>query len=151
MVEIPVGDDVVRLRGSMDRVEIGTDGRIHVVDFKTGKGKPTVAEIEQHAQLGVYQVAVAHGAVPGHDSSAGAELVHLRQELAKEPGLPVVQQQARPSPDEPFFADDLLRRSRDAVRFERFEATVNDRCPICPFQRCCPAQAAGDVTVEAES
>ena len=151
VVEIPVGDDVVRLRGSMDRVEVDADGHIHVVDFKTGKGKPTAAEIEQHAQLGVYQVAVGHGAVPGHDASAGAELVHLRQEFAKEPGLPVVQQQAPPSPDEPFFAYELLRRSRDAVRLERFEATVNDRCQICPFQRSCPAQAAGDQTVEAES
>ena len=151
VVEIPVGDDVVRLRGSMDRVEVGADGRIHVVDFKTGKGKPTAAEIEQHAQLGVYQVAVAHGAVPGHDTSAGAELVHLRQEFAREPGLPVVQQQDPPSPGEPFFAYELLRRSRDSVRLERFEATVNERCQICPFRRCCPAQAAGDQTVEAES
>ena len=151
VVEVPVGDDVVRLRGSMDRVEVDSDGRVHVVDFKTGKGKPSADEIEQHAQLGVYQVAVGHGAVAGHERSAGAELVHLRQELAKNPGLPVVQQQAPPDPDQPFFAYELLRRSRDAVRLERFEATVNDRCHICPFQRSCPAQAAGDQTVEAES
>lgn len=149
-VEVPVGDDLVRLRGSMDRVEVDAEGRLHVVDFKTGAGKPTGAELATHAQLGVYQLAVAHGGFPESDRSGGAELVHLRQELAREPGQPVVQRQPPPEPDRPFFAVDLLRRSRDTVREERFHATTNARCATCAFRRCCPA-VEGQATVGPEA
>jgi RecB family exonuclease len=147
VVEVPVGDDTVVLRGSMDRVELDAEGRVHVVDFKTGKNKPTVEEISQHPQLGVYQVAVLHGAVPGHTESGGAELVHLRKELKASPGMPVVQEQAAPEAGAPFFADALVRESRDAVRLERFSATLNQHCDRCPFRRSCPAQHDGGPTV----
>ncbi|WP_222706359.1 ATP-dependent helicase [Aeromicrobium terrae] len=147
VVDVPVGEDTVRLRGSMDRVEVDADGRVHVVDFKTGKNKPTVEEISQHPQLGVYQVAVLHGAVPEHTQSGGAELVHLRKELKADPGMPVVQEQDAPRDGEPFFADDLIATSRDAVRLERFAATLNQHCDRCPFRRSCPAQHDGGPTV----
>ena len=139
IVEVPVGDDVVRLRGSMDRVEVDGGGRVHIVDFKTGRGKPSKEELASHAQLGVYQVAVGHGAVPAGTVSGGAELVQLRQEFAATPGLPVVQAQLPPAPDEPFFAYELLRSSVDAVRAERFHATLNKYCTMCAFRRMCPA------------
>lgn len=139
VVEVPVGDDIVRLRGSMDRIEVDADGRVHIVDFKTGRGKPSKEELARHAQLGIYQVAVGHGAVQAGAVSGGAELVQLRQEFAAAPGLPVVQTQAAPTPDEPFFAYELLRSTVDAVRGERFHATVNSYCPMCAFRRMCPA------------
>ena len=151
VVDVPVGDDTVRLRGSMDRVELDSEGRVHVVDFKTGKGKPTADELADHAQLGVYQVAVVHGAVPEHAVSGGAELVHLRQEFKAAPGHPVVQVQDPPEPGVPFFADDLIRSSRDAVRLESFTATVNQHCDRCPFRRSCPAQHDGGPTVDEAS
>ena len=163
-VEIPVGDDVVRLRGQMDRVEVDTDGRVHVVDFKTGKSKPSVADLQVHPQMGVYQVAVEHGAfaeaapdarrsggavpdarrsggaVPDARRSGGAELVHLRQELASGPGLPVVQVQAPPVEGEPFFATELIARSAATLRAEQFAATTNRYCQMCSFRLSCPAQ-----------
>lgn len=140
VVEVPVGDDVVRLRGSMDRVEVDADGRVHVVDFKTGKSTPTKEEVARHAQLGIYQVAVAHGGVAAGDVSGGAELVQLRHEYASQPGWPKVQSQPPPDPDEPFFADELLRQSAESLRAERFPATTNRHCPNCEFRRICPAQ-----------
>lgn len=139
-VELPVGDDIVRLRGFMDRVEVDDAGRIHVVDLKTGNSKPSAAELAEHIQLGVYQVAVGHGAVPAGDVSGGAELVQLRQELAASPGLPVVQKQAPPDPNEPFFVYDQLRQARETIRTEQFAATPNARCDRCTFRKQCPAQ-----------
>ena len=139
VVEVPVGDDVVRLRGSMDRVEVDAQGRLHVVDFKTGAGKPSAADVAVHPQLGVYQLAVEHGGIADGERSGGAELVHLRQEFAAAPGLPVVQRQTSPDPAAPFFAYDLLRHARDVVRDEVFDATTNPRCATCAFRRCCPA------------
>jgi superfamily I DNA/RNA helicase/RecB family exonuclease len=139
-VELPVGDDVVRLRGSMDRVEVDGSGRIHVVDLKTGATKPSAAEVAEHVQLGVYQVAVGHGAVTEGSVSGGAELVQLRHERAANPGVPDVQKQQPPDPAEPFFVDDLIRQTRDTIRDEQFSATPNARCERCTFRKQCPAQ-----------
>ena len=150
VVEVPVGDDVVRLRGSMDRVEVDAEGRLHIVDFKTGASKPSAADLAQHPQLGVYQIAVGHAGFEAGDRSGGAELVHLRQELSAAPGHPTVQRQAPPDPEVPFFAYDLLRQSRDVVRHETFDATVNSYCARCAFRRCCPA-VEGQPTVGPEA
>jgi RecB family exonuclease len=143
-VDLPVGDDpngdTVRLHGFMDRVEVDGDGRIHVVDLKTGNTKPSAAEVAEHVQLGVYQVAVGHGGVPAGSVSGGAELVQLRHELSAQPGLPQVQQQSSPDPDEPFFVYDLLSQARVTIRGERFDAVPNSRCDRCTFRKQCPAQ-----------
>lgn len=139
-VELPVGDDVIRLRGFMDRVEVDGDGRIHVVDLKTSTTKPSAAEIAAHVQLGVYQVAIGHGALAAGTVSGGAELVQLRHEAAAAPGIPIVQQQPAPDPSEPFFVYDLLRQTRDTIRSEQFAATPNARCDRCTFRKQCPAQ-----------
>ena len=80
--EIDLGSDRVHLTGSADRVERDPDGRIRIVDFKTSKTAPTAADIALHDQLGVYQLAVQHGAfaaVAGEGARpGGAELVYLR-------------------------------------------------------------------------
>jgi len=150
-IELPVGDDpngdTVQLRGFMDRVEIDDDGRIHVVDLKTTTTKPSKADVAEHAQLGVYQVAVGHGAIEAGTVSGGAELVQLRHELASAPGMPDVQRQPPPDPAEPFFVYQLLRDTRDALRFERFDAIPNSGCARCTFRKQCPAQIEPTITV----
>ncbi len=82
-VEVTLPDgQVVRLHGYADRLELDEDGRVVVVDLKTGKYPPTGKEVEQHAQLGLYQLAVDRGAadelVGRPTTSGGAELVQLR-------------------------------------------------------------------------
>ena len=95
--EINLGSDRVHLTGSADRVEREPDGRIRIVDFKTSKTAPTAADIALHDQLGVYQLAVQHGAfaaVAGEGARpAGAELVYLRLPDG-ESGYPKTFQQA---------------------------------------------------------
>ena len=143
-VDIPVGDDVVRLRGSMDRLEVDDHGLVHVIDFKTGRYAPRAGDLHEHPQLGAYQLAITHGAVEGQTDSGGAELVQLRIPAgAREPDQPKVQAQPAPDPEQPFFAYDQLRRVRDVVRAERFEATVGPACGHCAFVRSCPAKPEG--------
>lgn len=144
-VEVDVEGRTVQLKGSMDRVEVGEDG-VHVVDLKTSKNPPGSKDIAVHPQLGVYQVAVDAGATadvaPGLPA-AGAELVQLRAE-AGSTGLPKVQPQDGPRPDEPFVALEQLRRSVHAVDREEFVATASpSACGYCQFHRVCPAQDAG--------
>jgi superfamily I DNA/RNA helicase/RecB family exonuclease len=73
--------------GTIDRVERGADGRVRVVDLKTGSTRPSTAETRTHAQLGIYQLAVRAGVVPGVGTDApsdGAALLFVRQK-GKEP------------------------------------------------------------------
>lgn len=143
-VELEVEGRAVRLTGSMDRVEVDVDGGVHVVDLKTSKNPPATRDLAAHPQLGVYQVAVEHGATddvaPG-GRAAGAELVQLRVDAG---GAPKVQPQDGPSADEPFFALEQLRRSVRTVAEEEIAATASQHaCGWCQFRRVCPAQDDG--------
>ncbi len=148
VVTIPIGDDQVVIRGSMDRVEVDADGLVHVVDLKTNKSAPKQAEITELPQLGVYQLVVEHGAVDElvpDAKSGGAELVQLRDSKSD---LPTVQRQAAPVEGEPFFALDQVTASLHTVRSEQFVATPSDKaCRYCAFSSICPAQPEGMTTV----
>jgi ATP-dependent exoDNAse (exonuclease V) beta subunit len=139
------GGEVVTLQGYADRLELDADGRVVVVDLKTQKSAPTGPAVQRHVQLGLYQYAVDHGAVPGHDRSGGAELVQL--------GLPegeaaVVQEQPAYPEDAP--QREVLRAQLDRaarlVRAESFPAVAGDQCRDCDFKPICPVQGAGSVT-----
>ncbi|WP_245531565.1 ATP-dependent helicase [Arthrobacter globiformis] len=60
------------LRGQVDRLEIDAEGRLVIVDLKTGKRQPGKAELGRHPQLGAYQAAVLAGGF-GDSEAAGAE------------------------------------------------------------------------------
>ena len=148
-VEVPVGEDVVVLRGSMDRVEVDADGRIYVIDFKTSKSAVSGLKLKEHPQLGVYQLVVGNGGVRELTSEpapqcGGAELVQLRvPDSAGSPEFPKVQPQAPPDPDAPFFAYGQLAKAVEIVRTEQFDATRGDACTFCSFRSLCPAQPEG--------
>lgn len=130
----------------MDRVEVDVDG-VHVIDLKTMKNPASDKEVTTNAQLGFYQLAVGLGAtkeVAGDAKAAGAELVQLRSDDKKAPGLPKIQPQPGPVADEPFFAVDNLRRSVRAIAAESFPATKSESaCQYCEFKRVCPAYDEG--------
>jgi len=149
-VTLTVAGDEVVLRGYMDRVERDTEGRVVVVDFKTGKSFPRDKDVAAHPQLGVYQVAVRAGAaaeIAGPDAPpGGAELVHLRREVR---GSVKIQHQPAPSDDDAWVADEQLAQAVRTVRDEDFVATVGRACDYCEFRACCPAQPEGGTIVSA--
>src|SRR5690606_41191134 len=65
----------VVMSGQVDRLERDEDGRVYVVDLKTGKHTPSRREAERHAQMGAYQLAVAHGAFEEGTEPGGAEQI----------------------------------------------------------------------------
>ncbi len=70
----------VRLRGRVDRLERDAAGRLVIVDIKTGKTPVSKDDAQQHAQLAMYQLAVAEGMVAADPDSVepgGARLVYL--------------------------------------------------------------------------
>ena len=145
-VALPDGQ-VVRLHGYADRLELDEDGRVVVVDLKTGKYPPTGPEVEKHAQLGLYQLAVEHGAADetaGHPvESGGAELVQLR--IGE--GLPKIQMQSpqpRPAGGVRLIEEQLMQAA-STLRDEEFVARPGGHCERCTFQAICPDKAAGTV------
>jgi superfamily I DNA/RNA helicase/RecB family exonuclease len=144
-VTLPDGQAVV-LRGYADRLEIDDDGRVVVVDLKTGKYPPS--RIEENPQLGLYQHAVDHGAVDDlveGATSGGAELWQLRKETR---GELKVQEQRPQLPDEEGVrpVERQLMQAAAALRLEEFPARPErSRCDRCQFATFCPAQVAGSV------
>ena len=48
----------IKFNGKIDRLEINQDGEYEIVDFKTGKNKPTKKELKTSPQLNIYAEAV---------------------------------------------------------------------------------------------
>ncbi|SFJ92887.1 Superfamily I DNA or RNA helicase [Streptomyces pini] len=158
-VTLEAGGHRVRVRGSMDRVERGPDGRAYVVDFKTGRNKPTAAEVERHPQLAVYQIAVREGALDGVEGftgrpePGGAELVQLRIGAPKREGgdeLPAVQRQPALSSYEGDgeWVGELLADAAGRVLDERFTPSPGRHCDTCSFRGACSARPEGRHIVE---
>ncbi|MDT0203951.1 ATP-dependent DNA helicase [Nocardioides sp. AE5] len=154
-VSLPDGQEVT-LHGFADRIEVDSEGRVVVVDLKTGKYPPTRAEVAVHPQLGLYQLAVENGAVddlvdqpparPG-----GAELVQLRHGAH---GKVSVQSQPPLGPGEPTgeegepgprTVEEQLMRAVTLIRAEEFPARAGKHCDRCAFQAICPVQGSGTV------
>ena len=72
-----------RVRGSIDRIEADAAGRLSVVDLKTGASMPSQKRMDEHAQLGAYQLALEDGAVEG--IAAGAEVTDARLVFVQNP------------------------------------------------------------------
>jgi RecB family exonuclease len=156
----------VRLTGTADRIEREPDGRLRIIDFKTGRVPPSANEIALHDQLGVYQLAVAQGAFADVAGEAarpgGAELVYLRLSDGSATTHPRVFAQAslddvpfpasettteEIGPTKPTWVHRRLAEAADIIRTERFDARIGPACRYCRFLDSCPAQRSGEQVV----
>ncbi|WP_104089742.1 ATP-dependent DNA helicase [Arthrobacter sp. GMC3] len=62
---------IARMRGQVDRLEVDANGNLIIIDIKTGRNKPTKAQLARHLQLGAYQAAVLAGAFAEKAAAAG--------------------------------------------------------------------------------
>ncbi|MCK0174656.1 ATP-dependent DNA helicase [Mycolicibacterium sp. F2034L] len=135
------GVPAVRLRGRLDRLERDAQGRLVVVDIKTGKTPVTKDDAQQHAQLAMYQLAVAAGLLPDGDVPGGGKLVYLGRSTATGPAE---------REQDPMGAEALdawraqVGWAAAATQGPRFTARVNEGCAHCPVRSSCPAQTAGE-------
>lgn len=133
------------IRGMVDRLERDAEGKLIVVDLKTGKSAPAKAEVQRHAQLGVYQVAVEEGGFAkltgGPAESGGAVLAQLgKNDSAK---VSIQQQPALSKDEDPLWARSLLTTVADGMSGAAFEAKSNGMCRMCSLRRSCPLQTEG--------
>jgi RecB family exonuclease len=135
---VQVGEAVVS--GKVDRLERDREGRLVVIDLKTGKNKPSQADVVAHPQLALYQLAVAEGAFTSGEPAepGGARLVQVGS--------------ARPGPQiqpplgdfaEPGWVAAELARIAAVLRGNTVTARPGKACSRCLVRSCCPAQDDG--------
>jgi RecB family exonuclease len=140
---VPVGRAVVA--GRVDRIERDAQGRLRIVDLKTGKSKPTRAELEQHGQLGAYQVAVEEGGFAAlGERSAGAALVFIGKGGLKGLRPSVLTQESLDRSDDPTWARRLVEETAEGMGAADFRAAQGKACETCPVRSSCPVQPEGD-------
>ncbi len=149
--EVTIGAERIVLRGYADRLELDEAGRVVVVDFKTTKYPPPDKDLPANPQLGLYQLAVDHGAAdhlldPEHrpGRAGGAELVQLRRSVR---GEVKVQHQPPQEPGPSGFtaAEEQVAEAVGRLRTEQFHARPGDHCDHCGFHTMCPAKGTGTV------
>ena len=108
-----------------------------VVDVKTGKTPATKDEAQRHAQLALYQLAIAHGLTEAGAAPGGGRLVYLGKPSA---GGATVREQDALTTGAAGERLGQVRAAAAATAGPSFVARVNDGCSHCPVRRSCPAQ-----------
>jgi superfamily I DNA/RNA helicase/RecB family exonuclease len=142
-MEVALGRAV--LTGRVDRLERLPDGSLRVIDYKTGSAssKPRDADLATHPQLGVYQVAVTHGAFADQGTrSGGAALLQIGK-AAKKTDITLQEQPPLQRQDDPQWAERLVAETADGMAGARFAATVGPWCDRCAVRSSCPIQPEG--------
>ncbi len=156
----------VGLRGSIDRVDRDDSGRLHVVDFKTGRTAVSAGAAAQNPQLGIYQLALRLGALDaagaevsqGAEGSRGAEvaplalgggeLVHVGDCYAD--GMPKVRHQA-PLDEGWTWVNDLVVEAARLATGPDYPARRNSRCGSCTFRFMCPVHVPSGASVGSDT
>ena len=136
----------IQLTGRVDRLEVDEQGRLVVIDLKTGKTTTVAAaDVEEHAQLAGYQAAVDAGAFEDFGrESGGAALVQLgpTKEAREQMQLPLAEA------EDPNWAYAMVRRTADIMAADSFSAVANSKCRVCPVRTACPISGQGRQVVE---
>jgi superfamily I DNA/RNA helicase/RecB family exonuclease len=128
----------VRVRGRLDRLERDSEGRLVVVDVKTGKSPVTKDEAQRHAQLAMYQLAIAEGLLPQGEEPGGGRLVYLGKTSG---GYAAERGQDALTPESRAEWREKVQGAAAATRGPQYVARINDGCAHCPVRNMCPAQA----------
>lgn len=141
-VELEIEGESVIIAGQADRVELDGDGKLRVIDFKTGSQAFIQADVDVMDQLGIYQLVALKGAFEDYPNGvrecSGAETVHLR---ASNAARATVRRQA-PISDDPSWVLADLAAAAAIIRSENFEARASSKCKRCPHRIGCPIQEA---------
>ncbi|MGC2240790.1 MAG: PD-(D/E)XK nuclease family protein, partial [Acidimicrobiia bacterium] len=124
--------DGVPWLGYIDRLERGPKG-LRVIDYKTTRSAPTIADAEQSIQLGFYAAAVT--------DEMGEPVVEAEMWFPRTKANSVSIRRLDMS-----RSDDLRQVMEEvtrAITSETWEPKVSDRCNRCDFRLSCPAWPEG--------
>lgn len=152
-VDVRVGPDL-RIRGRSDRLEVDKDGRVRIVDLKTGTNAPTKEQVEGNAQLMAYQLAVRNGAFEGEAVvTADGDGLEVDRAILVYPAAPtqktkVLEQSAKTDEELKAFAE-LIQPLPGAMTGPELVAQTGSHCQYCRVRTLCPVQPQGTVMTDA--
>jgi len=137
-IDAPAGPFV--LKGTADRIDRFADGRLGIVDYKTGR-VPSVKEVETFLapQLPLEAAMARRGAFPGIAPADPAELLYVRMTGGDPPGEELAVQRAREPIDITALAEEAFARFEALIAEYDAEATAYLSRPIPEL-----IKAAGD-------
>lgn len=134
--ELPFADDVVVV-GAIDRVDVDTEGSLHVVDYKTNRKARTRTQVRGSLQLAIYALATQelYGSLP---ASVALDFVVPGVQVV----VPTTELDLAAVPARLATVAARIRAGEDA-------ATPHRLCDWCDFRAICPAwQPSTDGGVE---
>ncbi len=131
-----------KVKGSIDRLEVESDGKFFVVDFKTGKAI-SQPKAESNLQLACYQLAVVLNAFEkkfDNPQVSGSHLVFLGHDTQKIAAL-----------ERPPIDVEEITSTLDSIATEMsaptFVAKKNTFCGSCPVKSSCPVHLEGRTVI----
>lgn len=152
-VDVRVGPEL-RIRGRSDRLEVDGEGRVRIVDLKSGKSAPTKEQAQENAQLMAYQLAVRNGAIAGEAVVSGdgggleVDSAILLYPAAKTKKTTVLEQSAKSDEELEAFAN-LIQPLPGAMTGPALVAQTGPHCEYCKVRALCPVQPEGTVIADA--
>ena len=141
--EFKLGNAVVS--GSIDRVELTSEGKYYIVDLKTGATPISYEDAQNNKQLQSYQLAVVNDGFKNkldHQEVAGAQLIFVGDHKGKE---------AKPRPQDQVDVKAVSAEISEiaiGMSDKSFVAIINDRCRSCAVKSSCPIQPAGKSVID---
>ena len=141
--EFKLGNAVVS--GSIDRVELTSEGKYYIVDLKTGATPISFEDAQSNKQLQSYQLAVVNDGFKNkleHQEVAGAQLIFVGDHKGKE---------AKPRPQDQVdvkAVSEEIAEIATGMSDKSFVAIINDRCRSCAVKSSCPIQPAGKSVID---
>ena len=136
--EITVGRALIR--GNVDRIEVGSDGRHYIIDFKTGKKEISGDDAKSNLQLACYQLGVVLDGFEEKLKSTdvtGAQLVYL---ASKNKNYSTREQDALVDVE---ATTAILEEIAVGMGAATFTARKNDMCKQCKVKPSCPLYLEG--------
>ena len=127
------------IRGNIDRVEVDSEGKYYIIDFKTGKNVISKDKALENLQLACYQLGVI---LDGFEKKlegvevAGSELVFLANNTQK------VSTRVRP-PIDVGEIQETIETIAQGMGAATFTARKSDLCTRCAVRPSCPLHLEG--------
>ncbi len=139
--EFGVDDAVVR--GSIDRVELSSEGEVVIVDLKTGTPITSQSRTDEHSQLLAYQLAYAEGVLDealsehGEHRGGGAKLLFIKEGVGAKRYREAVQAPLEPEQLEEFR--DRIRAASRIIAAASFDGAIE--LPLYGYSNRSPLQS----------